>query len=188
MSAFDQTYLNTGQLLAWVYLGDRTLVERAADDPEGEFGRHEILRDDSGEIRSKRHPVSNFKRTKLPGGGDQELSEIFSSGPVTALTLVLAAAVNKSAAFKTYDDAKQAVLNELENGRLHALGLKNGAGSLIEIAPTDWPDLKLYWGEIGANLAINSMLDRKIYGEAELPDGTTSSSNAKMCSPYGRIN
>ena len=126
MDPFNKTHWNLPQVLAWLYLGDRTLVRMADDDVE-----------DHGTF---------WEEIPLPGGR-KELVETQGSpaSKQTDLWLTTAAAIAGGAIYPTLEDAETDVLATLQDGRLKATGLKNDQGDQAEIPRSSWPFLKFFY-------------------------------------------
>ena len=123
MDGFEEPYWNLIQTLAWVYLRDRALVRLASDGVT-----------DHGTFP---------KKMRLPDGR-KELVET-PANPPNDLHLELTAAFACGAAYQTLDDAEDALLDVLCNGRLNAWGLENNKGDLQEISPVQWAVLRFYF-------------------------------------------
>ena len=103
MDGFEDPYWNLIQTLAWVYLGDRAVVQRAGDDVT-----------DHGTF---------WQEVRLPDG-HKELVET----PVSALGpihLEVIAAQKGASLYPSLDDAADALLAASRVGRLKVLGLEN---------------------------------------------------------------
>lgn len=124
MGGFEDPYWNLIETLAWVYLGDRAVVQRASDDVT-----------DHGTF---------WQEMRLPDGR-KELVETPASalGPIH---LEVIAAQKGASLYQTLDDAENVLLGALRNGRLNALGLENNMGDLLEIPLAQWAGLKFYFG------------------------------------------
>ena len=121
MGGFEDPYWNLIQTLAW---GDRASVRRASDGVEN----HRTF----------------LQEMQLPDGR-VELVET-PANPLSDLHLEIAAAYKGGAVYQTLDDAENALLDVLRNGRLNALGLENNMGDLLEIPLAQWAGLKFYFG------------------------------------------
>jgi hypothetical protein len=116
---FEESYWNLMQTLAWVYLGDRTLVRCVADGAErGTFWQQLTLPDGRKE----------WAETQAP--------------PPGPLKLAIIAADKKGAAYASFKHAKAALLAALRKGLVRVLGLANDRGDLQEISDHLWYDLK----------------------------------------------
>ena len=120
---FNEPYWNLIQVLAWVYLGDRSLVRRASDNvtDHGSFLQEVVLPD-----------------------GRTDLAETPAGTPGLG-HLVTGAAWQGGAAYDNFNEAKGAVITASKVGKLHVLGLKNNRGDLEEIPPTAWAELDFYF-------------------------------------------
>lgn len=115
---FQAQYWNYMQVLAWVYLGDRTLVTQASDHAT----------DDDFFWR----PVPSLR------GG---MKIVKPNLPIT-LTHILSESVWKEGAcHETFEQAEAVILYALQEGTLRALGLQNAVGDLQDIPQTRWADL-----------------------------------------------
>ncbi len=102
---FEAPYWNLPQILAWVYLGDRSLVRDVADEPR-DRGRIEVWeRTAEGEERvNVRRPAPSLMDVSVAGHGVA------------------------SRRYPTFKKAKEALSVELQNGSLTFLGRKGGNG------------------------------------------------------------
>ncbi len=132
MDDIEETYWNLTQLLAWVYLGDRRLVQRAADEQD-DFG-------------------SFWQEAVLPGSGSHYLlpdshRELVagSANPTSPIHLELTAAYKGGAHYSTLQDAESAAIAVLQQGRLRAIGLENGQGNPSKVPQIQWAELRFAW-------------------------------------------
>ena len=124
MDAFEETYWNLTQLLAWIYLGDRRLVRKAADgqNENGSFLQEAVLPDG---------------RRELVAG---------SANPTNPIHLELTAAYKGGAHYLTLEDAENEAIAVLQQGRLSTIGLENGQGNPLEVPQIQWAELRFAWG------------------------------------------
>lgn len=122
MDAFESPYWNLVQVLAWVYLGDRGLVRRAADEVT-----------DHGEF---------LQRARMPDGREDLVAT--PAGRPTPLTLELTASYMGGRAYDGLDQVYQEVLASLQNGALTCIGSKNGQGDPKTIPTVHWAGLRFY--------------------------------------------
>lgn len=122
MDGFSETYWNGIQLLGWVYLGDREFVRRASDG----FNDHGTF----------------WQQLSLPDGRKEFVET--PANPPELITLSLTAAWKRGAAYPSFNDAREAVLITLQEGKLHAWGLENGEGNLKKIPAVQWAKLDFY--------------------------------------------
>lgn len=121
MTAFEDHYWNSMQLLAWVWLRDKQAVEVAADDaPSRSYCREETLPD--GRVECIETP----------------------SEPLCPISLTIMAAMN-GAALPDQRAAEIVVINELIAGQLDCLGLRNGQGDPEKVPASNWLQLQLKW-------------------------------------------
>ncbi len=118
---FEAPYWNLLQILAWVYLGDRSLVRSVADEPR-DRGRIEVWeRTAEGEERVLvRRPAPSFMELSVAGHGED------------------------SRHYPSLKKAKEALSVELQNGNLTFLGRRGGRGELEVIPAKQWSDLWFY--------------------------------------------
>lgn len=118
---FDAPYWNLPQILAWIFLGDRSLVRDMADEPR-DRGRIWVWeRTADGEERvSVRRPAPSLMGLSVAGHGES------------------------SRHYPSLKKAKEALSVELQNGNLTFLGIRGGRGELEEIPAEQWSDLWFY--------------------------------------------
>jgi hypothetical protein len=108
MNGFDEPYWNLLQVLAWVWLGDRSIVAQASD--------------------AKTEHGTFFQERRTPDG---ELRVVETqSGPITHRTLCLLGADKGGPNYRRVDDAEREVSDSLQRGELKAFGLADGQGDL----------------------------------------------------------
>lgn len=118
---FEAPYWNLPQILAWIYLGDRSLVRDVADEPR-DRGRIEVWeRTAEGEERvNVRRPAPSLMELSVAGHDET------------------------SRHYPNFKKAKEALSVELQNGSLTFLGRRGGQGELEEIPAEKWSDLWFY--------------------------------------------
>lgn len=121
---FDTEWWNQMQVLAWVLLGDRSVV-REAGLPANERGHF-------------------FAEHTMPDGR-REIVKV-RDGRFTTVSLCARQADRGGSAFyPTLPMAKNAIIEALKAGKLTACGLQNGSGDLKEIPALSWADLELWY-------------------------------------------
>jgi len=123
MDGFERPYWSALQALAWVYLGDRSLV--AMFDPDV---------NDHGTF---------WQEVFTPDGKPQVIKT--RSDPPSLLTLRAYAVHNHGCSFPSPDEKKKEILDHLASGTLSATGLENGEGPRKPIPVPDWNDLFIDW-------------------------------------------
>ena len=118
---FEAPYWNLLQILAWVYLGDRSLVRDVADEPRDRGSIEVWERTAEGEERvNVRRPAPSFMKLSVAGHGED------------------------SPHYPSLKKAMQALSIELQNGSLTFLGRRGGRGELEAIPAGQWSDLWFY--------------------------------------------
>jgi hypothetical protein len=127
MSGFDQPYWNSLQLLAWVYLDDRTVVDRCDDrGPSSETHWHS----------RKAHVMTD--------SGKPESTWIEEPrGKPSSLTIELYASASLSKRYPTMAVTEEEIATKLLDADIafSATGIRNGQRQ--QISTTEWLDLKL---------------------------------------------
>lgn len=133
-NALDRPYWTYMMVLAWVYFGERALVEQVADSAVNR--------------RTFRQQV------RLPDGRTEMVET--DAGPITPLWLTLHANRRREkpetatmAPKMTCADAQSAIMEKLRADALTAYGLENDAGDLRPIPSLWWADGKVYEGRDG---------------------------------------
>jgi hypothetical protein len=121
MDGFDEPYWNLLQVLAWVWLGDRSIVAQASDANTEHGSFFEELRTPNGELR--------VVETR--------------SRPLTHLTLCALGAEKGGPTHRLIDDAEREVSDSLQKGELEVFGLANGEGDLTSVPQLQWSRLSL---------------------------------------------
>jgi hypothetical protein len=122
---FEAQYWNLMQVLAWVFLRDRSLV-RDAGLPSEELAKERYF----------------FGEHTTPNG---RLELIKTPVRFTVTTLRVEHAARGSACYPALHLAEGAIIEALRSGRLTAYGLQNGKGDLKEIPALSWADLKFWY-------------------------------------------
>jgi hypothetical protein len=132
MDDFEKPYWNLTQLLAWVYLGDRRLVQRAADgqNDHGSFLQEAVL------PGSGTHYLLPDSHKELVAG---------SANPTSPIHLELTAAYKGGAHNSTLEDAENEAIAVLQQGRLRAIGLENDQGNPLDVPQIQWAELRFEW-------------------------------------------
>lgn len=121
MSSFDAPYWNLLQAVAWIYLGDRSMVERCADDSQTR---------------------ETFLEEVTTPDGQRKLIEV-EVGPHTLVSLLVAGEQNEATAVTSLKVAKAMLIGALGAGEIEALGLENGRGNLKRIPDSTWLDARI---------------------------------------------
>ena len=118
---FEAPYWNLLQVLAWVYVRDRSLVRDMADEPR-----------DRGKIRVWERTAEGEKRVnaRRPAPSLMELS--------------VKGRLEDSPHYPTLKKGMEALSVELQNGSLTFLGRKDCRGELEAIPAEQWSDLSFY--------------------------------------------
>lgn len=122
---FEKTYWNIAQTLAWVCLGDISVVREADDDAS---------------------PTRTFMKSLSTPSGELVMVEETASRP-GLLRIELLSSSNGEAV--SLSDAIDSILVALRAGRIQASGVLNGNGERVVIPPMSWIDLKFFDGRHG---------------------------------------
>jgi hypothetical protein len=128
-NAFETAYWELIQVLAWVFLRDRELVERLADP-------------------GFRQQQYYWAEVVLPDGRRTDARQ--NAGPVNDLTLDITASYeelyeDQLPCFKNSQGAIDAIIREMANGNLVGWGFENDRGNLTEIPQIQMTELKIHF-------------------------------------------
>ncbi|OAN52982.1 hypothetical protein A6A04_14795 [Paramagnetospirillum marisnigri] len=134
---FVITYWNAAQLFAWVYRGDRHSVLIASD------GSHELR--------------TFFERHKFTNGEYTWVERTLGKPGLSRLAVAAAL----FGASQSFDEAKAAILEALQAGRIRAWGIRDGSDELRLIDPVQWCDLGFYEDRHEAIYAAPQDIERR---------------------------
>lgn len=150
MSGFDAPYWNALQVLAWVYLGDRALVDLCAGGTGSAAGTywadHKVLGEDGG-----LHSVL----VETPGNPPN----------VRTLAIYAAALGRASTGSPGTEDAEREILHKLADGSLSVTGKQRGSRGRPEIAALAWCDLDIDYDKQSAveRVSRSEMYERLMF-------------------------